>query len=401
MCGLCLPHCPTYRKTGNENESPRGRIALMRALAAGDLPLNDKLIGHLSLCTGCRACESVCPSYVGYAEVFHASLATIAARHRPPWHRRLLRKLLLGLITQPARLRRMAGLLRLYQRSGLRTVLRATGLLRLTRTARLDALLPDTPMQNKKWQEYYPATGEKRGDVALFTGCLSPAVDSATLDATVRVLNRLGYDVRVPANQGCCGAIHLHAGDTATAAGLMQNNLRAFSAAAGAIIGVASGCTAVLAEYSRHLPQQENAGDFSARVTDINRFLQETPWPESVTLAPLARTIAVQDPCSLRNVLHSQQSPYALLKNIPQAQVVPLAENHLCCGGAGAYMLSQPAMADDLRADKLRHMRRLGPDILVSSNLGCALHLAAGLRSTDLHVEVMHPVALIDRQLRD
>ena len=404
MCGLCLPHCPTYRKTGDENESPRGRIALMRALAEGDLPLSPRLENHLAQCTACSACERVCPSYVGYSEMLTATRAAIAERHAGSWVRRGVQRFVLNGLLHARGLQLMKTLLRAYQASGLQGWLRQGRWLHRLRLAPWEYLLPDLASPRHHTAPARPLT-PTRGKVALFTGCVASVLDAGTLQAATRVLTRLGYEVVQPDNQTCCGALPLHAGDMSGACDRMRRNLQAFDdPALQAIIGVASGCTALLTQYPQYLTgDKDNPGatEFSRRVRDINRFLVEAPWPDDLTLASLDKTIAVQDPCTLRNVLRGQEHVYTLLGRIPQARIVPLPENQFCCGGAGAYMLTQPAMAGRLRDDKLTPLQQLAPDILATSNVGCALHVGAGMRSLGMGAEVVHPVSLIDRQWPD
>ncbi|MHB8453554.1 MAG: (Fe-S)-binding protein [Acidiferrobacterales bacterium] len=409
MCGLCLPHCPTYMKTGDENESPRGRIALMRAMARDEVPLNAKLESHLAGCLTCRACENVCPSMVEFGALIEAGRSFIETRRlRPVWSRLSAGFLLEWLVAHPRNMRLLASLLRLYQRSGLQRLLRQTGLLRLAGLAQLDAALPALGSQ-KQWKTVYPARGETRARIAFFTGCVGSIVDRETLAASIRVLNVLGYEVHLPTAQTCCGALHLHAGRREQAEALMRRNIAAFTEAPGlqhggsetvAIVYVASGCGATLAEYPRHLPDEPQVRPFAARVTEISRFIAEAPWPEGLEIQPLAKTIAVQDPCSLRNVIHGERWPYALLDKIPGVRIEALAGNHVCCGGAGAYPLTQPQMANRLRADKLEYIRHVAPDMIVSANIGCALHLAAGLNQENSDIEVTHPVVVLERQLR-
>jgi glycolate oxidase iron-sulfur subunit len=236
--------------------------------------------------------------------------------------------------------------------------------------------------------------------VALFTGCIASAVDRETLESAIRLLTWLGIEVRVPAGQACCGALHLHAGDAAGAARLAARNLEAFDIAdVDAVISVASGCGATLGEYFQQ-STDPRAAAFSARVRDLSQFLVDTPWPEALRPAPLNGTVAVHDPCSLANVMHAQAAPYRLLERIPGLRVAGLAENPICCGGAGAYLLDHPRMADDLRRAKLAHIRALAPDAVITSNLGCALHLAAGLRDDGgPPLEVLHPATLLARQI--
>ncbi len=393
LCGLCLPHCPTYRKTGDENESPRGRVVLMRALASGALPASERLASHLSLCLGCRACERVCPSGVHYGQLIEAGRTLMRAQQPAAWPARVG----LGLVTHPRLLEAIGALLRLYQRSGLQRLVRASAVLRLLRVQRLESLLPALPARLSS-QAFHPAQGAQRGRVALFLGCVARVLDTETHTAAIRLLTRLGFDVLIPENQTCCGALHREAGLSEQAQALVLRNRAAFHAAGvDTVITVASGCGAVLADTGLN----ENTGtQRSIRVVDIHQFLADIALPESTTLVPLPMTIAVQDPCSLRNGLRAEQAVYALLGRIPAARIVPLAGNHLCCGGAGAYPLRQPAMADLLRADKLAHLSQLRPDILATANLGCALHLSAGQSAQGLNIEVLHPLVLFERQLR-
>ncbi len=396
-CGLCLPHCPTYRLTLDEAESPRGRIALMRALAHNDLPSGSAAETHLQRCLACRACEKACPSHVPYGQLVDATWGLLETRRPATGLRRRSQAILLDrIMTDSASLRRIGRLLYWYQRSGLQRLLRASGLLSLFGIGNTEALLPKlSPAMPAA--EFHPAAGERKGAVTLFTGCVANIFDNRTQQATIRLLNALGYDVRVPASQGCCGALHLRAGEIGKAQGLMRRNLEAFSENDLPIITTASGCGALLCEYDRHIADNE-AGGFSDRVIDIGQFLAQIDW-QGVRLKPLPRRVAVHNPCTLANVLKQDQAPYALLKRIPGAEIVALPENNVCCGGAGAYPITQPDMARRLRQDKIRHLREIAPDILVTSNIGCALQLGAGVRDAVLGTEVLHPVVLIERQL--
>ncbi len=391
-CGMCLPHCPTYHLTRDESESPRGRIALIQGLTGGQLAFSEKLGTHLENCLKCRACERVCPSLVPYGELIDGALTHIAREVAPPTARRLR---LLNLITQRTTLRTFAMLLRVYQRSGLRALLRGSGLLKLLGLARHDGLLPSLPSAHT-WQTYYPAQNTARGDVALFTGCIADAFDQATSRAAIQVLTQLGYGVHVPPTQRCCGALHLHNQQPEQASALAQENLTAFGALdVQAIISTASGCGATLSEYAN----DPRATGFTHKVVDISAFIASIRWPDNVTLSPLKACVAVHDPCSLTHVLRQHAQPYALLRKIPDIELVCLPDRARCCGAAGSYMLTHPTQADTLRDEKLVGIEQLGAQILVTSNIGCALHLAAGLREKNLSIEVMHPITLLARQL--
>jgi glycolate oxidase iron-sulfur subunit len=394
LCGLCLPHCPTYRQTGDENESPRGRVSLMRALASGALPASERLASHLSLCLGCRACERVCPSGVRYGQLIEAGRELIQTQQPISWPTRIG----LFLATRPRLLQGIGAVLRLYQRSGLQRLLRASDVLRWLRLERMESLLPTLPAHLPR-RAFYPAQSRRRGRVALFLGCVARVLDADTLAVAIRLLTRFGFDVVIAEGQTCCGALLREAGQSGQAQVLARENFDAFRAATvDAVITIASGCGAVLADsVTTHGTNTER----NTPVVDIHQFLADVVLPESLVLAPLPVTIAVQDPCSLRNVLRAEQTVYALLGRIPSARIVALAENHLCCGGAGGYPLRQPAMAERLRADKLAHLQQLSPTVLVTANLGCALYLSAGLHAQGQNIEVAHPLVLFERQLRE
>ncbi|MHB8535416.1 MAG: (Fe-S)-binding protein [Sulfuricaulis sp.] len=398
-CGLCLPRCPTYGLLHDEAESPRGRLALMLALAKNDLPLEPRLESHLARCLGCRACERVCPSNVAYGKALDATRALIeTSRGISAASTSKAARLLRWLVDKPDRTRTLGGILRLYQKSGLQWLMRTSRALRLFRLAELEADLP--PVRSpRSFAEVYPVSHAPKGRVALFTGCLAQIADQQVLISAIRLLNRIGYEVHVPPGQGCCGALHLHDGQTGKAAELMRRNILAFAGAGDVILGVASGCTATLGEYAKYL-EDDAALPFSARIMDINQFIAQQSWPSDISFRPLAKRIAVHDPCTLSNVLRQEDKPYALLARIPGAEIIPLADNAVCCGAAGSYHLTQVRIARQLRAPKIAQLERLGVDMLATSNSGCAMYLATGLRAAGLAIEVTHPVVLLERQIQ-
>ena len=391
MCGMCLPHCPTYELTRDEGESPRGRVALIQGLANGRLAPNPRLEEHLDHCLGCRACEAVCPSGVAYGEIIDGGRALLYEPRKAVFALRLLN----SLVPRPRRLRLAGRVLWFLQRSGLQRLARGIGLTRALGLARLDVLLPPlAPLP--AWRDYYPPMGKQRGEVALFLGCFADFADRPTLKSAVSILTHLGYGVHIPARQTCCGALHLHEGDRPIALHLAECNTAAFNALrVDAIISTASGCGATLTEYQRH--------DFpvlTAPVRDICTFLAEALGSEKLELAPLAQRVAIHDPCSLSHVLRETEAPYQLLARIPSLNTVALPDNTRCCGAAGSYMLTQTEIADRLRDDKITALRDLNVDILVTSNPGCALHLRAGIKASGLNMPVMHPIVLLARQLQ-
>ena len=370
----------------------------MLALAKGDLPLSARLETHLARCLDCRACEKVCPSYVAYGKSLDAARALIRTSRSisvPPTTKAV--SLLHWLAESPGRTRRLNRMLRLYQRTGLQRLLRTSRLLRWLGFAELEADLP--PVRSREpFDELYPARNESRGRVSIFTGCLAQITDQQILISAIRLLNRIGYEVHVPPGQGCCGAMHLHDGQTGKATELMRQNVRAFAGASDIILCAVSGCTATLTEYANYLDDDGTAAPFSGQIMDINQFIAQASWPSDISFRPLAKRIAVHDPCTLTNILRQEDKPYALLARIPGAEVVPLAENSVCCGAAGTYHLTQPRIAQQLRAPKIAHLEQLAADILVTSNSGCAMYLAAGLRHAGLAIEVTHPIVLLERQ---
>ncbi len=371
-CGLCLPHCPTYRKTGSEADSPRGRIQLMRAVAQDILPNNQRFKQHIDLCLSCRSCESACPNNVNYGALVDSTRAILLPK-KSIWYR----------LAKPL----------------IRSRLFSNGLMWLVwliQQCKCDALLKCfnpaaklLPAINHpvSWQSLYPTTvAFRQGSVSLFLGCASQALDNQTLKASIYLLNTLGFDVYVPAQQTCCGSIARQMGDELEANQLLAMNQHSFNATM-PILTVASGCGAGLADY---MP--------SHQVQDISAFLAACDWSR-VSISPLKQRIFVQDPCSLRNGQKSHAAVYSLLKKIPQAEVLALAGNSQCCGGAGSYMLTQASMANDLLNDKLMVIEAASAAILATSNIGCSLHIAKGLREQNMPVVILHPVQIMAKQL--
>jgi glycolate oxidase iron-sulfur subunit len=382
-CGLCLPHCPTYGKTLDESESPRGRLSLIQAWAAGQLEASPKLLGHVDNCLLCRSCESACPANVPYGRLVDDFRAATADKVVKPLSARM-KSAAVGYALQSPRLQRWSG--------PVRGVLVKTGLIEAVGFGELSAGLP-APFEHGRWQGIHPALGEEKAKVALFLGCTAELADAETVSAAIRLLNRLGVSVSIPARQGCCGGMALHNGEGEGFARMRLNNVEAFKTTeADAILSLASGCGAVLKEYE--------AQGFAAKIKDISGYIAEHPWPESVRLEPLKATVLVHSPCSLKNVLKSDHHPPALLRRIPGLRVGLFDHTPNCCGAAGTYLLNHPDMAQALRDDILESIRACPPNYVATSNVGCAMHLRAGLKQRGMgHVEVLHPLVLLDRQV--
>ena len=385
-CGLCLPHCPTYRKTLSEADSPRGRIALMQGVLEQRIPANERFLAHIDLCLTCRACESVCPNNVEYGRLINGVRGIVEkSRQRGVLQRWVRHVLVDGVVTKPSVMRLAGGALRVWQ-----ATLGKGGWLMRSSPMRFATNLPKLKPQ-PVWKEVYPATGKMRGEVGLFLGCVARVTDVDTLRATIFVLNRLGYTVHVPPRQGCCGAMHVSLGEPEKALLLEEENIQAFAGVkVDALISTVTGCGTALKDY----PQS-----FSGKVKDISEFLADAEGWGGVELMPLETVVAVHDHCLMRNVLHCQDMPYDLLRRIPGTTVVPLARNAQCCGAAGTYFLTQPEMATSLLADKIEVVKASGAQILATSNIGCAMHLAVGLKAAGVEIEVLHPITLLARQM--
>ncbi len=378
-CGYCLPHCPTYALSADEGESPRGRIALIQGLIQGTVD-TQRLHDHLDSCLACRACETACPSEVNYGllitsvrAIQKSSDKTSGGPHR----------IVLSLLSRAPYMRSMSRLAGIYQELGGSYLANALGGKTIRR---LNGLMPSL-IETTPWKEIYPALGVTMGRVGLFTGCIGRITDRPALNSSIRILNRLGYEVVIPPDQGCCGAMHLHSGDRAEADLLAKNNSNAFSKdKLDAIVSVATGCSSNLAELG-------------APVMDISSFLCNAPNIQKTVLHPLKKRVAVHTPCSMKNVLKTGSDPYRLLRLIPDVNLFTLPENGLCCGAAGLYILTNPDNADALREDKINGLRHSQAEILVTSNTGCSMHLAAGIRESGMEIEVLHPVELLARQM--
>lgn len=401
---MCSPHCPTYAISQDENESPRGRISLISALLKNQIPFDERLAEHLDHCLECRACEHYCPSGVPFGAIMDET-RNLLEPQRPPSLSRRRQGWALATIPEKPRLQRMLRWLRRYQRWGIQSAMRTSGLLRLLDLAKVEALLPPIPAP-ASWQEYYPPRPPARGNVALFTGCLNDSLGKKGLESAIQILNVLGYGVIVPAEQGCCGALHRHSGHSQKAHQLAVHNLKIFaSLEIEAVLHTATGCTTALAEYADlpDLPEamRDAAQRFAAKVADINHFLLQVEWPSGVHCRPLPQRVAVHTPCSQVHVLRQGSASVRLLQRIPSLEPVPLPDNERCCGGAGGYLLTQPEWAARLRETKIDHLAKLGADIVVTSNIGCALQLRAGLQARGMDIKICHPVELLAQQLED
>ena len=408
-CGLCLAQCPTYRELGYEADSPRGRLFLMRAAEEGAIPWNARVADHLDLCLGCRACESACPAGVRYERLLEESRAAIENTRQRNGVTRALRYLVFQqLFRYPWALHLAARLLRLYQISGLRFLLRRSGLLpRLsTKWAELEQLLPDIPSSSALLPKgkSFPAFGQRRYRVAFFTGCVMDETMAAIQHDTVEVLRHNGCEVIVPEGQVCCGAIHSHSGELQSAVQRMETNVRIFAdLEVDGIISNAAGCGAILKEYGRWAAEYapalyDNAMKMASRVEDISRFLVRIGCrlPEG----KIAKRVAYDDPCHLIHGQKISAEPRQLLKSIPGIEWVELPDADQCCGSAGTYNLMQYDLSMRILEKKMKNIASVHPDIVATGNPGCLLQLRYGARRFGVPVEIRHPVELLAEMYR-
>lgn len=399
-CGLCLPACPTYSLFQTEMDSPRGRIQLMGAAADGRIDLDGAFTEHIELCLGCRACETACPSGVQYGLLLETTRAAMLAE-RPvgKWEKLVRWFSLHQLIPHRNRLRLLARLFHLYQATGLPELVRTLNLLP-ARLQTMAALLPPLTTRYPDYRRPAPALGTKRGEVAFLHGCVQDAFLSRANAATVRVLQRNGYEVHFPPAQTCCGAAPLHIGEDALARELARRNLDAFGERDyDAILNNAGGCGATLKEYAHLLSGDptyaEKARHFVDRLQDINEFLVD--HLHKPPTGHLDLRVVYVDSCHLRHGQKVVRQPRQLLRAIPGVTLVELKQPDLCCGSAGVYNILQPAAASELLAAKMADIAAARPDIIVTTNTGCHMQLLQGVKQSGLNVEVLHLVELLDR----
>jgi len=402
-CGLCLPTCPTYLTTGIEMASPRGRIYMMRAVEEGQAGISAVFVKHLDQCLGCLACQPACPSGVPYERLLESARAEIERIFERPVADRFWRRMILSLFPHPERTGPVLSGLYWYQRLGLSRVLRASGLLALvsTRLAQMETLLPPvpSPTARRPLPEVTPAAGEGIGRVGFLTGCVQRFLFPGINRATVRVLAAAGYEVVTPQEQGCCGALHLHAGEVEAARGLARNMIEVFERARVSTVVVnAAGCGAAMKEYA-HLFQDDpawlrRAEAFSAGVRDVSEVLAGRSWNGALRQVPL--TVTYHEACHLAHAQGIRKEPRSVLQQIPGLTLVELPESDLCCGSAGTYNLLQTEMAGRILRRKVERIRETGATHVAIGNIGCLLQITLGLRQAKVPVRAVHPVELLD-----
>ncbi len=406
-CGLCLMNCPTFVATGLEPESPRGRVYLIRAASEGRIDLNDAVLPHLELCLQCRNCESVCPSGVPFGRIMEAARAEIFQQGLGPAVPRLVRTAILrGLLPHRRRIAALATLIRLYQRSGVQSVLRRRSVARrLPRPLReLEAMTPSvSPRPFRPRAAPARPSGATAGRVAFFSGCVMPYMYAETQEATVRVLTHNGREVETPPAQTCCGALMVHSGDRDAARALARRNIDLFlSLGVEAVIVNAAGCGSTLKEYHELLEHDpayaERARRFSDLVCDATEYVARLPFTEG--LGEVRARVTYQDSCHLAHAQRIKHAPRHLIQAVPGVTFVDMPNADRCCGSAGIYNVVQRQMSMQVLDAKMEEVADARPDIIVSSNPGCMLQIETGLRRRGLQARVMHVIDLLDLAYR-
>lgn len=406
-CGFCLQACPTYVETGLEAESPRGRIALMKAVNEGRIGITDTVMRHWDLCIQCRACEVACPSGVPYGNLIEATMQQVADKRKPAFVNDKIGSFALKkLLPNQGLLSMVVGSMRMYQRLGLQKAMRKSGLLGLLpgNMGKLEESMPELPSEVFKAQgQMYRANGEVKARVALLSGCVMPLIHGPEMNAVVRVLTRNGCEVVVTKEQGCCGAINSHVGDLETARELARQNVDAFMAEEVDYIVIASaGCGARMKEYGHLLRDDsayaEKAEALSAKVRDIHELLAELPIEPPKGHLPYK--VTYQDSCHLSNAQRITAAPRQLLRTIPGIEFVELSNADKCCGAGGTYTITERDFSMRVLDSKMDAIRETGANVVATANPGCLMQMQYGAQRDDMPVKVKYITDLLDESYR-
>lgn len=406
-CGFCLSACPTYLETGNELDSPRGRIYLMKAASEGKIPMEGSLVTHLDRCLGCLACEPACPSGVRYGSLIEAGRSQIERRYERTSSEKFFRSMIFSLFPHPRRLKLMLPFFYLYQKSGLRRLLQSSGLLRIIsdNLAQMEEMLPvvDSPHWHESLPGIIEARGEKRKRVILLTGCVQSVFFSKTNAATARVLAENGCEIIVPGGQGCCGALSVHSGRLSEGRDYARKLIDCFeSTDADAVIVNSAGCGSTMKEYGEILADDaeysEKAEKLAGKTRDIMEFLSEIGLTGE--LRELNLSVTYQDACHLGHAQRIKEQPRSILRRVPGLRFAEMAEASLCCGSAGIYNLVQPEMSRSLLDRKISNLKDMGVDYITAGNPGCLLQIEKGIKKLGLGIKTAHPVEILDWSYR-
>ncbi|MGP3610529.1 (Fe-S)-binding protein [Anoxybacteroides rupiense] len=412
-CGFCLPSCPTYIESGSQElHSPRGRIAVMKAVVDGLIEPDEDVERTLNMCLGCRACEPVCPSGVRYGHLLEEARDIIQQNKKHSWPVRVLRKLVFKeLFPYPNRVRVATASLGFYQRSGLQTFLQRTRLSHVlpAHLREMEKVLPSAPTlkKMKKRPKHLPAQGEAKRRVAFFSGCLMDTLFIETNDATMKLLQLAGCEIVIPSLQTCCGALHGHSGEKEQAKWLAKRNIEAFEQCqADAVITNAGGCGAFLMEYDHLLKDDpdwvDRAKAFVEKIRDISAILIELGFQHKGLKLP-PQIVTYQDSCHLRNVMRTSSAPRQLLQSIAGVEFREMRESDRCCGSAGIYNIVEPEMAMQILDHKMVYAEQTGATTIVTANPGCLLQMKLGIERKGLgeKVRAVHIVEVLFEAVKE
>jgi len=406
-CGFCLPACPTYQSWGEEMDSPRGRIDLMKSLAEGKQPLTDTVVGHFDRCLGCMACVTACPSGVQYDALIEQTRAEVEHHHRRSLSDRLFRGMIFTFFPYPRRLKLLLLFQLLYVKTGLHWLVHKLRLPRLLprRLANLEALMPPVTAHHltARLPAFTPARGTRRARVVLLPGCVQRVYFPGVNEATIRVLTAEGCDVLVPPDLACCGALSVHSGREEEAKRFARAAIAVLERAeASAVVVNAAGCGSSMKEWDRLLGDdpswRDRAAAMAAKVKDASELLAglEAVAPRH----PLPLKVAYHDPCHLADAQRIRAQPRALLAAIPGLELGELADGDQCCGSAGIYNLVEPASAREVGQRKVDSVLAAAPEVLVSANPGCTLQIQMLLRERGKSLRTAHLIEIIDASIR-
>ena len=403
QCGFCLNACPTYLETGLEAESPRGRLTLMKAVNEGRVEMTPTVTRHWDLCLQCRACEVACPSGVPYGRIMMATRAEMKSRVKRPLRERFAREVGFNrLLPKPKLMRTFGKMTRFYQRSGARDITKKIGVMKALpkRYTYLDESLPTmgTSFFEADGRVVKPK-GRIKARVSLLGGCVMSMMHADTMNATLRVLVHNGFEVHLPAEQGCCGSLNMYAGERATAREMAANNTSALlSMNPDAVVSSSAGCGSTMKEYGELLDGDHMAEELASKTRDIHELLAEYGW--SPPSGRINAKVVFQDPCHLLSTQRISDPPREILKSIQGVELVDMAEPTVCCGSAGTYSITQRDMSMRLGDRKARNIVASGASYMATGNPGCALQLTNALERAEADIKIKYVVDLLDEAYR-
>ena len=405
-CGFCLSACPTYIETGNELDSPRGRIYLMGSVLEEKIPLGETVVEHLDKCLGCLACETACPSGVQYRFLIESSRSQIERNYKRSIGDKLFRGMLFSILPYPKKLGRTLPLLYFYNKSGMRRLFNSFGLIKkLSSTIyRMEQMIPKVDsISLKTYPEVISPAGEKKHRVALLTGCVQNVFFPGTNDSSINVLKKLGCEVVIPGDQTCCGALSVHSGRLAEGRDFARNIVDSFSNLdVDAFIINSAGCGSTIKEYTHLLSQDkdysEKAKRLSEKTKDIMEFIDEIGI--NYEFNDLNMKITYQDACHISHGQNIRTAPRNVLSKIPGLEIVEMKNSDTCCGSAGVYNILQPDLAEDILDKKIENIENTDAECVVAGNPGCLLQIQKGLREKNQNLSIAHPVEILDKALK-